>query len=459
MPAHKQWTKEQDEYLKENYLVMTYLEIGRKIGKTKGAVSTRAKSLGYKKKFTFVDKKDEIIKLAKEGKSVSEIALSVNFEYSPVLEYINKNGIEVSNRGSIANISAANSGFEEPPAANVDYSELTIMEWFKRWYHAYRREDVREQTRQKYRTAYDHLAISSLGNRLLIETTREHVQAYINAFGANRSKQTVYDHLQYIRSCLKDAVIDGHIKQNPASNIKAVYREQKLSVMDRKEIRETKKWLEIDEYQKFRYYMIFWLQRELENDPIHTVVKNVKSIPYQITYMTIFLTLKTGARMSEVLGVTRSDVLFDTDEINIDKTWDYKNNEGGTFSNTKNISSIRKISVDQETVEILQTYINWLDKHKIKMSENTLFVPEGRRIHNSSINLILTGILRDLKIETITMHKLRHTQASYLIAKGVPLQVVAKRLGHTDTNMIQRVYGHLLKETEQKGNKMILELI
>ena len=71
----------------------------------------------------------------------------------------------------------------------------------------------------------------------------------------------------------------------------------------------------------------------------------------------------------------------------------------------------------------------------------------------------LTKVLSQLDIERISFHKLRHTQASYLLAKEVPIDLVAKRLGHTDTNMINKVYGHLLKETEEKGNKMILNLI
>lgn len=349
--------------------------------------------------------------------------------------------------------------FETLPSVDVDYSKMTICEWFKRWYHAYRREDLRERTRQRYRATFKHIEKSSLGNQLLTKTTREQVQAHINEFGSTRSKQTVLDYLQQIRSCLKDAVLDGHIKQNPAANIRPVYKEQKMSVMELKEIRDKKKWLEADEYQKFRYYMIFWLQRELENDPITVIVKNTECIPYQITYMTIFIALKTGARISEVLGLTKDDILFDTSEINIEKTWDYKGNEGGSFSSTKNISSIRKVVVDQETMDILKKYTEWLNGRDIETDDKTLFIPSHKKIYNSSLNNTLARILTELKIEPITMHKLRHTHASYLIAKNVPLQVIAKRLGHTDTSMIQRVYGHLLHETEEKGNKMILELI
>jgi integrase len=38
---------------------------------------------------------------------------------------------------------------------------------------------------------------------------------------------------------------------------------------------------------------------------------------------------------------------------------------------------------------------------------------------------------------------LRHTWASLSVMSGVPLLVVAKNLGHADTRMVERHYGHL----------------
>jgi integrase len=40
-------------------------------------------------------------------------------------------------------------------------------------------------------------------------------------------------------------------------------------------------------------------------------------------------------------------------------------------------------------------------------------------------------------------HQLRHTWASHAVMNGVPLLVVAKNLGHTDTRMVEKHYGHL----------------
>ena len=43
----------------------------------------------------------------------------------------------------------------------------------------------------------------------------------------------------------------------------------------------------------------------------------------------------------------------------------------------------------------------------------------------------------------ISFHGLRHTWASLAVMRGVPLLVVAKNLGHTDTRMVEKHYGHL----------------
>jgi len=47
------------------------------------------------------------------------------------------------------------------------------------------------------------------------------------------------------------------------------------------------------------------------------------------------------------------------------------------------------------------------------------------------------------KIGKMTFYELRHTYASGLVNRGVPLAFVAEQLGHADIRMVQRHYGHL----------------
>lgn len=55
----------------------------------------------------------------------------------------------------------------------------------------------------------------------------------------------------------------------------------------------------------------------------------------------------------------------------------------------------------------------------------------------------------------INFHALRHTYASHAIMDGVPLMIVARNLGHADTRMVEKHYGHLAPDHVAK---MIREL-
>jgi integrase len=47
------------------------------------------------------------------------------------------------------------------------------------------------------------------------------------------------------------------------------------------------------------------------------------------------------------------------------------------------------------------------------------------------------------RIKRFGFHQLRHSAASRWITLGVSLKVVAQQLGHVDTTMVERYYGHL----------------
>jgi integrase len=44
---------------------------------------------------------------------------------------------------------------------------------------------------------------------------------------------------------------------------------------------------------------------------------------------------------------------------------------------------------------------------------------------------------------SVGFHGLRHTWASHAVMNRVPLLVVAKNLGHADSRMVEKHYGHL----------------
>lgn len=55
----------------------------------------------------------------------------------------------------------------------------------------------------------------------------------------------------------------------------------------------------------------------------------------------------------------------------------------------------------------------------------------------------IVGACEKAGLEPMTFHELRHTYASMLVNRGVPLAYVAAQLGHSGTLMVEKHYGHL----------------
>lgn len=68
---------------------------------------------------------------------------------------------------------------------------------------------------------------------------------------------------------------------------------------------------------------------------------------------------------------------------------------------------------------------------------------DGGRWNTSQQAKPMTEACGRAKIEGASFHTLRHTYASLAIMGGAPLMVVARNLGHADTRMVDKHYGHM----------------
>jgi integrase len=95
------------------------------------------------------------------------------------------------------------------------------------------------------------------------------------------------------------------------------------------------------------------------------------------------------------------------------------------------------------------------DRHVVQTEEGRAFFGQlaagrpghepllGREWRPSHQSLPMKAACGRAHIEGASFHALRHTWASLSVMAGVPLMVVAKNLGHVDTRMVERHYGHL----------------
>ena len=55
----------------------------------------------------------------------------------------------------------------------------------------------------------------------------------------------------------------------------------------------------------------------------------------------------------------------------------------------------------------------------------------------------------------VTLHSLRHTHASMLIASGVDIITVSRRLGHSSPKVTLEVYGHLIHGGDDRAAQIV----
>lgn len=165
----------------------------------------------------------------------------------------------------------------------------------------------------------------------------------------------------------------------------------------------------------------------------------------------------TGARRGELLNLRWADVDLDKPQIHITGTAaviDRQRVEGTTKSGRS-----RVVSLASTTVKVLKA-------HRARQDEDRLKVGEAWR---GSTYVFTTGwgdplfpdtpsSLMPKLIEThnkqnpraqlphARLHDLRHIHATTLLLAGVPVHVVAARLGHADPAITLRVYAHVIHE-------------
>jgi integrase len=133
--------------------------------------------------------------------------------------------------------------------------------------------------------------------------------------------------------------------------------------------------------------------------------------------------LLSGARYSELARMTVTD---------------FHRDSGTLLVRTSKAGKVRHIELTSEGLE----FFNEITAGRI--GSELLFHRDGARWGKSHQQRPLVEACRVAKISpAASFHTLRHTYASLMVMDAVPLMVVARNLGHADTRMVEKHYGHL----------------
>ena len=180
----------------------------------------------------------------------------------------------------------------------------------------------------------------------------------------------------------------------------------------------------------------------------------------QIKYkVAIILTVFTGVRLGELMGLEWQDVDFKTGIVSINRSSQYLADKGVFTKTPKTESSIREVAIPDFVVSLLEEYKLWYDEQKSFYGElwtnsNRLFVQaDGKPMHPSTISKWFVKYVAQIGLPVINFHGLRHTNATLLISQNIDVAVVAARLCHAQITTTYNFYVHpIISHNRIAGN-------
>ena len=250
------------------------------------------------------------------------------------------------------------------------------------------------------------------------------------------SGKTILEHHRLLRAMLHKAVYWQLIVANPAERVQPPKaRKPKRSSYD-------------DEQTKIL----------LENLELLTS----EDTKYKVA---IILTVFTGVRLGELMGLEWQDVDFKNGIISINRSSQYLSDMGVFTKVPKTESSIREIAIPEFIISLLEEYKLWYEEQKSVYGElwtnsDRLFVQaDGKPMHPSTISKWFVKYVGQIGLPVINFHGLRHTNASLLVAQNIDIAVISARLGHAQISTTLDFYVHPLLSHNKKAGYALENLL
>ena len=187
------------------------------------------------------------------------------------------------------------------------------------------------------------------------------------------------------------------------------------------------------------------LEKYLEQDELKKVLEVMPVDKWK--RLTELLAL-TGMRIGEALALTIDDVDLSERVIHITKTYDV--NAGRVQSAPKTSDSYRDIYIQDQLYPVVKKMRYFALACSMITGYRTFCQDEDGRFHYDAYRIALRRATETVTGKALTPHSLRHTHTSLLAAQGVSLDVISRRLGHSDSQITKQIYFHVTEGLIEK---------
>ena len=180
-------------------------------------------------------------------------------------------------------------------------------------------------------------------------------------------------------------------------------------------------------------------------------------------HLVILLTAYYGLRRSEVLGLKWSAIDFTDKKIAIRHKVLEESGEIHGYDVMKTKSSYRTLPLIPVVEEALRNQISFRDEMKKAFRKGYCTDYEeyictdalGKLYRPDYVSEHFALLLKKNGLRHIRFHELRHSCASLLLAKKVPMKMIQEWLGHSDISTTSNIYSHLDAESKLESADII----
>ena len=309
----------------------------------------------------------------------------------------------------------------------IEPNSIKLSEWLTVWLRDYI-GNVKPATVKSYADHVKLNIIPYIGKTQLSKLSPAMIQTMYNTLQHEKglSPKTIKNVHGVLHRSLTQAQKMGYIRQNPLDAV-TLPRIEKAQI------------------------------KPMEEEDLTRFLKAIKGNPYELVF---FVTVFTGLRQGEVLGLTWDCVNFDQNTLYINKQHGkVKGGKEYVFSSLKNDKPRMIVAADG--------VMDALKKQKARQqrwtelagdgwnnADNLVFTTElGRYLSNQTVYLAFKKVVKSLGLENVRFHDLRHTFAVNSLKAGDDIKTVQENLGHHTASFTLDVYAHVTGGMKQDSAK------
>jgi len=330
---------------------------------------------------------------------------------------------------------------DESPARN-----MTVRQLFDEWCRV-KKYEIRESTLEKSKRVLEFHVLPTFENIKLKDLDMKKMslwkldmEAKKSSKGSEplalRTKQGVY---KEFRALINYAIKMDYISKNPL-----------VKLGNFKDSNYIKKDMQFYTDKEFAEYISAAKEKAVtdENNGF------MSTWDYYVFFMIAFF---TGMRKGEIYALTWNDVDLKKGFVSVKRSLSQKIKGPDKITPPKTRSSIRTLQLPSVLINALKEHlIRWKSARGFK---NTYFICGGPApVRDSSLENYNKLFASTAGLHKIRIHDFRHSHVSLLAAKGVNIQEIARRLGHSDIEMTWNTYSHLYPNEEEKAVEILNDL-